>query len=178
MGPLKHLVLLAFILSSSFLFPQAEEETIVWSEDYKLQWADFKKKPFKTAWASAITASGIAYTFSYKEAAEGNVLNITISTHFFPNSSWYQKERVNDLVLSHEQLHFDISELYARKMRKRVAETVFTKNIKEEVKAIYKDILKELNAFQKKYDFETNFSRSMEQQFLWNQKIENALLVE
>lgn len=166
--------MLTFVLSLSTVFSQ-EEEAISWTPDRKLQWEDFKGRPFKTAWAAAVTASGITYEFSSVETDGELKLDIEISTHFYPDESWYQPALVNGVILSHEQLHFDISELFARKMRKIVAETTFTSNVKAEIKKIYRDILKELSAFQKKYDFETNFSRNIEKQLAWNKKISNAL---
>ena len=60
-------------------------------------------------------------------------------------------------------------------MRKLLKETKFTKNVKSEVRAIYRQINKELAEFQNLYDDETNFSRDREKQFLWNKKIAEAL---
>ena len=77
--------------------------------------------------------------------------------------------------MGHEQLHFDITEVYARKLRQELAKTKFSKNAKAEVKEIYRNILKELNDFQNKYDSETNFSRDTVQQLIWNKKIKKAL---
>jgi len=174
LGALRHIFFLALFLSLGFVFSQ-EEETIPWDPDRKLEWEDFKGRPFKTAWAAAVTASGITYEFSSVEK-DGNLkLDINISTHFYPEESWFQPDLINGVILSHEQLHFDISELFARKMRKKVSETNFTSNVKAEIKKIYRDILKELSAFQKKYDFETNFSRNFEKQLEWNEKIREAL---
>ena len=48
-------------------------------------------------------------------------------------------------------------------------------NVKAKVKSIYREILKELDAFQNQYDDKTNFSRNREQQLLWNEKIAEAL---
>ena len=174
MGALRTILLLTILLSFNTVFSQ-EEEIISWTPDRKLQWEDFKGRPFKTAWAAAVTASGITYEFSSIETDGKLQLDIEISTHFYPEESWYQPALVNGVILSHEQLHFDISELFARKMRKIVAETNFTSNVKAEIKKIYRDILKELSAFQKKYDFETNFSRNIEKQLEWNRKISEAL---
>ena len=174
MGALRTILLLTILLSFNTVFSQ-EEEIISWTPDRKLQWEDFKGRPFKTAWAAAVTASGITYEFSSIETDGKLQLDIEISTHFYPEESWYQPPLVNGVILSHEQLHFDISELFARKMRKIVAETNFTSNVKAEIKKIYRDILKELSAFQKKYDFETNFSRNIEKQLEWNRQISEAL---
>lgn len=152
-----------------------EQEAIPWKPDTKLSWFDFRGKPFKTAWAAATTASGISYEFTTWDNEGELALNYKIHTYFYPEQSWYQPELCNAVILSHEQLHFDISELFARKMRKIMEENTFTKNVKEEVKLIYTGIIKELTAFQKKYDHATNFSRDVEQQLIWNHKIAEAL---
>lgn len=157
-----------------FTFSQ-QDEAIPWSADLKLKWADFKGRPFKTAWAAAVTASGISYEFSSTENNGQLELDIKVGTYFYPDQSWYRPKLCDSVILSHEQLHFDISELFARKMRKRLAETTFTKNVKAEIKAVYKQILKELGNFQNKYDYETNFSRNLGKQLQWNQDIKEAL---
>jgi len=165
------------MLSASIVFSQ-EDEAMLWNPKLKLSWADFKGKPFKTAWAAATTASGISYEFSALERDNGYELDYTVSAFFYPNKSWYQPHLCDEVILSHEQLHFDISELFARKMRQLLAETAFTKNAKAEVKAIYRRINKELAEFQEVYDRETNFSRNREQQLRWNKKIAEALVLD
>ena len=68
-------------------------------------------------------------------------VDCNIETFFYPESSWYIPETANEVILSHEQLHFDISELFARKMRERVARFSFTSRVKSEMKKIYEQIL-------------------------------------
>lgn len=150
-------------------------ETILWSSGHRLSWADFKAKPATPSRAAAITASGISYQFSTMQNNGNFELDYTVSTYFYPNKSWYQPEVCDEVILSHEQLHFDISELFARKMRRLLAATKFTKNVKAEVKTIYRQINQELAEFQNLYDDETNFSRDREKQIIWNKKISEAL---
>ncbi|MDO6810190.1 DUF922 domain-containing protein [Zobellia galactanivorans] len=174
MGALKHFVWTVCLLGFGMVFSQ-EGEVIVWDADRKLQWSDFKGSYFKTEWAAATTASGISYSFT-SFTKEGRLyLDFVVQSEFYPKKSWYRPELCDSIILGHEQLHFDISELYARKMRKRLAQTQFTMNAKAEVRAIYKAILKELGNFQNKYDRETNFSRNLEKQVLWNRRIKAAL---
>ncbi|SHJ84499.1 protein of unknown function [Pseudozobellia thermophila] len=151
------------------------EEIIPWSADRKLQWSDFKGKYLKTEWAAATTASSISYKFSTYEKDGQVYVDFVVGCEFYPKKSWYRPDMVDDLILSHEQLHFDIAELHARKFRKRLAETRFTANIKEEVREIYKEVLKELYIFQNRYDHETNFSRDTQKQMEWNKMIAEAL---
>lgn len=152
-----------------------EVETIPWSADRKLQWSDFKGSYFKTEWAAATTATGISYAFSASEQNGQQFLEIEVQCVFFPERSWYRPELCDAVILSHEQLHFDIAELHARKFRKRLAEFRFTENVKEEVRDIYENILRELMAFQNKYDRETDFSKDLQQQLLWNRAIAEDL---
>lgn len=154
---------------------EQDYETISWNADKLLSWNNFKGKAPQNTRAAAITASGITYQFSTSGTSDNMQVDFEISTHFYPNKSWYQPEICDDVILGHEQLHFDISELYARKMRKRLANTKFTQNVKAEVKSIYRETLKELDDFQNTYDDETNFSRNLEQQLIWNEKMTKAL---
>ncbi|WP_339713314.1 DUF922 domain-containing protein [uncultured Kriegella sp.] len=175
MGTLRYILYLICIFSSGLVFSQ-KEEIIPWSSERKLAWSDFKGKPFKTAWAAATTASGISYEFSTAGTAAAPELTINVVTYFYPKKSWYRPELCDSIILGHEQLHFDISELYARKMQKRLSETRFTKNIKSEIKAIFRQINRELGQFQNRYDRETNFSRDLEKQRFWNKMIAEALV--
>ncbi len=102
-------------------------------------------------------------------------LDFEVNAYFYPNESWYKPEQCTDNTLTHEQLHFDIAELFARKMRNRLRRTSFSDDVKEEVRRIYKDILQALKDYQDQYDWETNFSRNLEKQLEWNQKIAEAL---
>jgi len=174
LGTLKYIICCIFFIVLGNSETQ-EDETIEWSADYKLTWEDFKGKSPNNDRAAATTASGISYQFS-TSALNGEIeLDYLVNTFFYPNKSWYQPGLCDSLILSHEQLHFDISELYARKMRNRLASTSFTQNVKAEVKQIYKEVLAELETYQNLYDDQTNFSRNLEQQLIWNRKVQEAL---
>ncbi len=174
MGSLKYIIILLFF-SILGLDNSQDYETIAWSPEIKLTWKDFKGEAPSNDRAAATTASGISYQFA-TNSIDGEIeLDYEVSTFFYPNKSWYQPNLCDSVILSHEQLHFDISELFARKMRSRLASGTFTQNVKSEVKIIYKKILEELEEFQNLYDDQTNFSRDLEQQLIWNNKIEEAL---
>lgn len=174
MGALK-----VFLITGLCLFglgPQQELETISWSER-KLTWEDFKGEPPQSDRVAATTASGISYRFTTLSNTSKHLkVNFEISTHFYPNESWYKPELCDDIILGHEQLHFDITELFARKLRKEFSQATFDHtNIKSKVKSIYNKNNKELSAFQNRYDAETNFSRNRKNQRIWNLKIKEAL---
>lgn len=153
----------------------AQEEEVPWNPNKRLYWKDFKAELPSNAHAAATTASGISYEFSTRYVENKMIVDYKVYAFFYPTKSWYNPKICNEITLVHEQLHFDITELFARKMRTEMAATDFTKNVKAEVKAIYKRTLRELNNFQNRYDDETNYSRNLEQQKIWIQSIEKEL---
>ena len=151
MGTLRIALTIGFVWASFF---QAQEyETIAWSSETRLSWKDFKGKPTNDR-AAAITASGITYRFSTSGTRDNLEVDFEISTYFYPNKSWYQPHMVDSVILSHEQLHFDISELFARKFQKQLSETTFTReNVKQRVKSLYN---KKLVSIKRSMLFKTN----------------------
>ena len=105
-------------------------------------------------------------------------IDFTVTAYFYPNKSWYNPELSDAHILAHEQLHFDISEIYARKMSAIMRATKFTSQVRREVKKIYQQINKEMDDFQNTYDNETNFSRDTAKQAVWKQKIEKLLEID
>lgn len=158
-----------------FGYAQEIEEGILWDFSKRLTWSDFRGKIPPAAVPAATTASGISYKYSANLIHHEVELDFEVNAFFYPNESWYKPEICDDLILSHEQLHFDISELFARKMRDKLKRTSFSDNVKAEIRKIYKEILKELEDFQDLYDWETSFSRNAEKQLEWNKKIAEAL---
>src|SRR5690349_245804 len=105
----KRLLLFFSFLSTACFAQDKNEELITWSEKNKLTWADYKGKPQPNADAAASTATylGIEYNFGNK----GFDYKITCS--FSKTRSWGLHK--TDYILAHEQGHFDIAELFARR---------------------------------------------------------------
>ncbi|MBA3683458.1 MAG: hypothetical protein H0W73_20175, partial [Bacteroidetes bacterium] len=116
------IVLISFLIFTSF--KAQEKEHILWSETKPLTWDDFKGKPEKR-FAAATTSYDI-----WKSTNKINDKSSTVKIEavFFYESSWKKKSWINDQVLAHEQKHFDIVELFARKLRKQIKETRFIPN--------------------------------------------------
>ncbi|MCB4799988.1 DUF922 domain-containing protein [Neotamlana laminarinivorans] len=166
-----------FIASFLFLCNYQDQPVKSWKADYKLIWADFKGKPNPNHSAVAVTASGITFGFSITETNTNKVVdfNAEVYAHFYPEQSWYAPNRANAHVLGHEQLHFNITELFARKFRQRISKLKKSNNIRRELKTLHNTINKELAQFQNKYDTETDFSRNFEAQLKWEKYIEAEL---
>lgn len=164
------------ILPCQFSCAQQEDEGIPWSTDWRLRWEDFQGAVPDDASAAATTASGISYSYQAEWEGRGEVrVAFVVEAHFYPQESWYRPEVCNDHILGHEQLHFDIAEVFARKLRRRLESKTYTKNIKAEVRRVYQQTVRELSKFQNQYDRETDYSRNRENQLLWNELIGKML---
>jgi len=153
-----------------------DEVTITWNESYKLSWADFQGPAKSGTDAVATTASGITFSYSIKRTSKRIVgYKTKIFAHFYPEKSWYKPEHADNHILAHEQFHFNITELHARKFRQRVSKLQVSSSINTQLDQIHQEINLELSRLQEKYDSETNFSRNFEQQALWQQYIQEEL---
>ena len=164
-------LLFAFLAFTSLSFAQGKDEELLnWSSLRKLTWDDYKGKPDPNSDAAASTTSylGIEYNFS------NNKITYKIACQFSKNSSWGVAK--TDHILAHEQGHFDITEIFARKLNKLTGEYKFNKNsFQLDLQKIYDDIQKEKEEFQNLYDDETDYSRNKEKQTEWLKKIEEML---
>ena len=162
------LIILTFFICLLF----QEEQTIIWNKDLKLEWSDFKGEPKPAGDAVATTASGISFGFSATRSSSGlEDYSFNITSYFYPDKSWHVNKPLSEIVLSHERLHFDITELYARKFRQRITNFKFTNAINSEMQSIHDAIIKELGDQQNKYDAETNHSQNIEKQIAWQKFI-------
>ena len=169
---MKYLFLIVLFLNIS-----PTEEVIIWSEDSALTWNDFQGNPNPQADEAALAASGITFSFSVQESSQRGYVSFEteVLAHFYPEKSWYLKEKVTDHILMHEQLHFDLTELYVRKLRYQISKLQVSANIKKELRDLHKSVNLELSKRQAEYDRETDHSRNLENQARWELMVKNEL---
>lgn len=167
---IKLIILFSCIFYSS-IFISTNEDQFSWSSGRKLTWADFKGKPDKLNPASALTYTDIKIGASY---TDGKVA-VQVQNFFDTKLSW-SKNKTSATLLAHEQLHFDITEIYTRKIRIKLNSIASEETIrngtlnKESAK-----LLKEWHTFQKEYDDETKHGVIADKQKEWEAKV-GALL--
>ena len=184
--PLSALLILFFNLSSApkrelpetkvsaptALLNEKEEnaELIPWLSDRPLTWEDFLCAPKRNtdAVASTSTSLGIAYHI------KNYVLTYEITCNFSKTKSWGLVK--TPYILAHEQAHFDITEIFARKLHKALMEYEFDQSTyKRDINAIYQHIVAEKEALQAAYDRETDHSRNKRIQYEWLDRIDAIL---
>jgi len=169
-----HYFIILFILCLLSFINADDKDKIQWSADYRLKWQDFQGKPDYNYEGDALTSSGILYESSYDN--ENKKFHFNVICYFEKKKSWVKKDKNTDYLLNHEQVHFDITEVFARRLKKELGERTFTTaNVKREVSAIYNRIMKEWTAEENLYDKETKHSKIKEKQKEWNLKVANQL---
>ena len=184
-------LLLSFIAFFSILsllsFLSKSENLLLWETDKPLQIEDFRaiqKDTIKRGNQFLGAMSSIKIQFRTLQKGKNKVPEISIKNYFDRNESWILVKE--DYVLQHEQIHFDISELFTRKLRKSI-ESLQQKKVSN--LEIYKKKLNYWNQMSQQtnnaFDKENNDSYTLKngtfflnknpKQKEWKNKIENEL---
>lgn len=169
---MKQLLLIIVILIVSTtsivgqILPEKENDTIiVWSKYRKLDWNDFQRSVHKET-RGAQSDIGIDVL---SIPTKNKDYKYVVLTYFYKLRS--STATTSPVVLKHEQLHFDIAELFARKMRIKIELLNKKKfdidNYNNAIDAIYQNYY----LYQEKFDKETGHSLVIENQKYWEEKI-------
>jgi predicted secreted Zn-dependent protease len=148
------------------------KEFISWDPNNPVTWSDFKGKAQLNAKEAAMTASAIEFNY---ETNGVNMVKWKVQSKFYPELSWSRKDKQTAYILKHERLHFDITEVYARILRKRFIEEIRSVKDIPKIKTISKAVMAQWNKEQQTYDAETNHSINTEKQQEWNQAVADRL---
>jgi hypothetical protein len=167
---MKNVFLFIAFLSAFSVSGQKEDEYLNWNATRKLTWDDFKAEAQRIGNTAALTTTHLGFSYNMVNG----IFSYTIECRFDKNRSWGLVK--NDWILKHEQGHFDIAEIFARKLKRSVESYRFNRNtFQKDLDIIYDEIVKAKEKFQQMYDDETNYSRDKEKQEEWLKKIESEL---
>lgn len=175
---MKFQFLIFLVVFSPGAFSQAEADKIFWEQDV-LNWEDFKAQPIAESKFDANTNAGLSFSWGLKKDNEVIELTYEVSSYFNPYLSWVKEDSDKDYLLKHEQLHFDITELHARKLQKKLAEVnpaSLHKDPKGILTRIYQSVEKERTAMQLRFDKESRHSVDKEGEARWQQFVRTELL--
>lgn len=163
-----------FLLLTSFVFAQSKLDTIHWRPDYKLKWEDFQAHPDNNS--PDIANSNTSFSYRYQTATTGNTF--VVVAYFNKNKSWVQRDKMNSNTLIHEQGHFDIREIYAKKLSQ-----ILNNHLNMEQNALRiiarqlcDSVASEQAKFDNQYDSETLHGADHFKQREWNEKIKLILM--
>ena len=140
------------------------EKEIIWNSHRRLNRNDFKgsieNRPFEAA-----TNSSIRVRLHNKTLNGKSIISVEA---FFNCQNSYFKGTTNAIeTMEHEQGHFDITEIYARKLRKEMIEQIHSQSdLEQKYENIYRQITNENYINQDKYDTEIYKDSSLQKQWL------------
>jgi len=175
-GPLKRSILffLLLLLPALALAKMTRNAGAVeWNSARKLDWSDFQAKAPASAYEAALSQCGIGYATT--TAPKDKMLNVKVSAKFYLGESWSRDSERNSRLLQHEQTHFDLCELYARKLRQNIAINRYTGADIQKMDKAYAALTAELNKVELQYDEETTHGLNTEKQDEWNARIVKQL---
>lgn len=149
--------------------------TIVWSANRPLTWADFKSKPTPADRLAALTSA----TIDVQAGCNDFVFTSSVRAVFVPTESWVRDSATaTPNLLRHEQLHFTITELHARRMRQKIALLKLDcKRLQPTFKNATNAIFAEWQKEEARYDQETNHGLNLDKQKTWEIQVKQRLVL-
>jgi hypothetical protein len=147
----------------------AEDHAFPWSAARPLTWSDFQGTPPTEGREGAKSA----YTLYSAWKCRGSAFEFRVVAGFRPRQSWVKAVVLNDsaqrrTILVHEQTHFDLGELHARKMRRVFADLVGPcRKTDAALTTLAQRLGQEEDTEQQRYDAETNHGLLAAQQAAW-----------
>lgn len=168
----KLLLSCSFAFLSSIAFSQTTK--ILWHENNPLEWEDFKARPDSRSNFHALTASTFGASTS---SGKNNTVFIKITSYFIPERSWVKPGKEKAALLKHEQLHFDLCEVYARQLRQQMKEkdNWSARSFSRDFQKMTKRLLRKYERAQKKYDRKTKHGLKKEVQSEWEAEVARQL---
>ena len=145
---------------------EENEEFIPWLPERKLAWEDFYAEPKRNSEAVASTSTSLGISYQMEEG----LLVYKITCNFSKQKSWGLLK--TEYILAHEQGHFDITEIAARRLYAALQQYEFnSETYKQDINALYRIIVKDKENMQAEYDHITDHSRNRRLQREWQDKI-------
>lgn len=173
---MKYLILMGLLLfpfmGSAQKMQSKSEKLISWNSG-KLIWDDFRGAPpsksqrgYRVAWTVSRISSGYQI--------DGDRFSYHVNCQFSTHDSWTVIHSAYGL--NHEQRHFDIAEIYARRIRRYFASVrSWRPGTKSEIARQTQILTDEGYEMQNRYDQETRNGQDTEMQEKWNLKIDRML---
>jgi len=146
---------------------------IEWNEERPLRWSDYRLFDEREVQTDAFALTTVFH--SIRGGMSKGKPNFQVRVLYVKEKSWTTNIGSNAL-LSHEKLHFDLAELYGRKLRKQIES--LGRQGEKRIKTYQANIQRLLDDFKLKsyaYDEETNHGRISDAQKEWERFVSAEL---
>lgn len=153
------------------------DSAFAWSAARRLAWSDFRGQPP----TSGAEVAKTAYALFYAWKCRGDAFDFRVIAAFRPRQSWVKTIALTDTLLRrsalrHEQTHFDLAEVHARRMRRYFGGLAAAcRKTDTELTRLATRLIDEEKAEQQRYDAETNHGLRPESQAAWTTDVARRL---
>jgi hypothetical protein len=155
----------------------AAHDAVAWSAARPLTWTDFRGAPPSGGTEGAQTA----YSLFYGLRCTRDLFQFQVTAGFLPRTSWVKPAVLASAdesrrTLAHEQTHFDLSEVYARRMRKHFADLFRPCDQPlDQWRAVAQQYIRDETSAQGRYDNETRHGLVAARQQAWSLDVAEQL---
>ncbi|WP_183557085.1 hypothetical protein [Mucilaginibacter sp. SP1R1] len=152
-----------------------EGDTIYYSPQRPLQWADFMAKPMISRFGASVLP-GVGYNEDVTVDKGIVMVHLSMKVYLPKSACWVKADSRNGYSLNHEQRHFDIVKIISERFKQKLkAEKLTIDNYDGPISVQYLEILHEMNVMQDQYDGETGHGMNTAIQQQWNERIDKEL---
>ena len=146
---------------------------IPWSAGRPLAWADFQGRPRFGEPEAALTSADLLSGAKCQDF----VFTATVTPTFDPATSWVRDAKAaSSALLRHEQLHFDLTEVYARRLRQKLrAAHLDCQKLQPAFDRLTHAVYTAWSNDENRYDAETSHGLNAPKQALWDRQIQQQL---
>lgn len=156
----------------------ARDEGLPWASKRPLIWADFKGDPPNN---TGQVAAETAYTLIHGTRCARSAFEFRVMAAFRPKDSWVRPAMLRTAAesaraLRHEQTHFNLTEVHARRLRRYYGELIAPcRSSTSDLAAAAERIGRDEKAAQERYDAETDHGRNAAEQARWDKDVDAQL---
>ncbi len=151
----------------------AQPAGIPWTAGRPLTWADFQGRPRLGEREAALTSADLRSDAQ----CQNFVFSANVRPLFDPATSWVRDAKsATPALLRHEQLHFDLTEVYARRLRQKLqAANLDCQKLQPAFGRLTQAVYDQWSSEENRYDIDTNHGLNTPKQALWDKQIQQQL---
>jgi len=153
--------------------PPTKPAGIPWAANRPLTWADFQGRPRLGEAEAALTSADLLSGAKCQDF----VFTATVTPTFDPATSWVRDAKAaSPALLRHEQLHFDLAEVYARRLRQQLqAAHLNCEKLQPAFNRLTQAVYNQWSNDENRYDVETSHGLNAPKQAAWDRQIQQQL---
>ncbi|MBW8682953.1 DUF922 domain-containing protein [Chitinophaga rhizophila] len=156
--------------------PRTYERKFPWSADRPLTWADYKGNAASIRERHVGARTSCRFGIKIDTLTTPGQARVIVTNEFICYQSSAKNDQQKPAILAHEQLHFDLCEVYARSLRKTLSTTPLTPgNVTRISKDAFLETYRLYREQQALYDAETEHGLQTAAQEQWTRKVKDAL---